>query len=391
MRPFHETAFAAGKVNAGPFAPLLQQVPLLVELRRPADLSQQERRRWTELSLRAAPGNIFAADWFIEPALRHDGTAWSLRLAIVRKPAGDWVGVLPLRLAASISRSPAPNWQSWQAANQFIGTPLVLPGAEKAFWQALLAHFDRRPGIALGLWCGAMPDDLSVTLALADLCAEQGRTLHYLDRFTRPARRADGSSSLDPGMMEATRTLDQELDQLEARLAHVLGPVSLVLHDCAEDCEPWLAAFFALERAGKKGQPRKASVSTPAATAMFRDVVRNACRRGFARLASLRAGEQIVAMTCWLTAGRHGYGFKIAHDEAWSRFAPDRLLMRRIARMIAADPPLLFDSCAPRGTPCDPFWPDERGFGTFAIGIGSATRRMLFDAMVRIGQSEGQR
>jgi CelD/BcsL family acetyltransferase involved in cellulose biosynthesis len=386
MRPFHKAAFAAVKTSTGPLVPLhhpAHHLPLRIELRRPADLTPQERRRWADLSARAAPGNIFAADWVMEPALRYHGTAWSLRLAIARTAAGDWVGALPITLETSIGGRQVPSWRSWHAASQPIGTPLVLPGAEKPFWQALLAHFDRRPGLALGLSCGAMPDDLAVTLALASLCAEQGRTLHHLDSFKRPARRTVAFPDPNAAMIAATRELDQELDAAEAGLAEALGPVSLVLHDCAEDCEPWLAAFFALERAHAKGRAASAQASTRIASAMFRDVVRNACHRGVARLASLRAGEQIVAMTCWLTAGRHGYGLRIAHDEAWARFAPERLLMRRIARLVTADPLVLFDSCAEGGTPCDPFWPDQRGFGAFAVGIGSAPRRKLFDTLMR--------
>lgn len=385
MRPFHETAFAAGRARAVPLAPLQypaqHQAPLRVELRRLADLTQQERRRWAELSTRAAPGNIFAADWFMEPALRDCTAAWPRRLAIVRGVAGDWVGVLPMTLKASIGRRLVPSWHGWHAANQPIATPLVLPGAEKAFWQALLAHFDRNPGAALGLSFSAMPDDLPVTLALAGLCAEQGRTLYHLDSFTRPARRTAAFPDPIPGMVAANGELDQQLDQMEARLAAALGPASLVLHDSAEDCEPWLAAFFALERAGGKRR-----VAKPHTSALFRDVVRNASRSGVARLASLRAGEQIVAMTCWLSAGRYGYGLKMAHDDAWARFAPERLLMRRVARIVTADPPVLFDSCAPASTPCDPLWPDQRRLGAFAIGIGSAPRRKLFDALIRVGQ-----
>jgi CelD/BcsL family acetyltransferase involved in cellulose biosynthesis len=386
MRPFHQAALLAGKAITEPHSPLasraqhytLPHPPLRVELRRPGDLTQHERRRWAELSTRAAPGNIFAADWFMEPALRHCAAAWTLRLAIVRGLTGDWVGVLPVTLKASIGRSTIASWHSWHAAEPSLGTPLVLPGAEKAFWRALLAHLDQRPGIALGLSCGAMPDDLAVTQALASLCAEQGRMLHHLDSFIRPARRGVALAYQGSAIIEVVCQLDQELDQQEAGLAEALGPVNLVLHDCAEDCEPWLGAFFALERAGSKRQ-----VAAPATTAMFREVVRNACRRGVARLASLRAGEQIVAMTCWLTAGRYSYGLRMAHDEAWARFAPDRLLTRRVVRMANAEPLVLFDSCAPAGTQRDPFWPDQREIGAFAVGIGSAPRRKLFDALMR--------
>jgi CelD/BcsL family acetyltransferase involved in cellulose biosynthesis len=386
MRPLHSTAFMADKPQAAAPPVWPQRAPLRVEWHRPRELTQQDRRRWADLSIRAAPGNIFAADWFMEPALRHCGTGWSLRLAIVRGVTGDWLGALPMTMKASIGGRLVPSWHSWHAPNQPLGTPLVLPGAEKAFWQALLAQFDRHPGSALGLSFGAMPDDLAATLALADLCAEQGRTLHQLDRFTRPARRTAAFPDPNPAMVAANNALDQELDQMEAHLAQALGPVSLVLHDCAEDCEPWLAAFFALERAGGRARACPALATTPATSVLFRDLVRQACRRGVARLASLRAGEQIVAMTCWLRAGRYAYGLRMAHDEAWARFAPERLLMRRIARMACAEPPVLFDSGAAAGTPSDSFWPEQRALGTLAMGIGSAPRRKLFDALISAGQ-----
>jgi hypothetical protein len=373
--------------DPAPFGPPSQHpgAPLVVELRRPAGLPRQERGRWAELSGRATPGNIFAQDWFMEPALRHCGTAWSVHLAIVRREPGEWLGVLPLRLGIGIAGWPAPIWQSWRAASQPIGTPLVLPGAERAFWQALLAQLDRQPGLALGLCCGALPVESAAALALTDLCAEQGRMLHVCDRFSRPARlpAAAPAPTAAPTAAADVRKLDARLDALEARLAAALGPVSFVLHDSGEDCEPWLAAYFALERAGWKGRTGRALACNPAAAAQFREVIRNGQRGGTVRLASLCAGERIVAMTCWFVGGAHGYGYAITHDEDWDGFDPERLLLRRVARMIDKTPRLLFDSCAAPGTPSDAFWPDRRSFGSLAVGIGSAKRRALFDALMR--------
>jgi CelD/BcsL family acetyltransferase involved in cellulose biosynthesis len=379
MKPFDERALKVATA-ASSFMPRDNGMPLRVELWRPAGLPLAERSRWAQLSEQAMPGNIFAQDWFMEPALRHCGTEWSLRLAVVRQAGGAWLGALPLTLEHSIGRCPAPSFHSWSSANQFLGTPMVRPGAEKAFWRALLARLDARPGVALGLNCANLPVTDPITLSLASLCAEQGRRLHVTESYRRPAR-MPWSTPADP---KAAHKLDKRLDGLESRLAQALGPVDLVLHDLREDCEPWLAAFLALERAGWKGRAESALACDTATSAMFREVIRNGHRSGAVRLASLTAGERIVAMTSWFIADSHGYGFKMTFDEAWHSHAPGRLLMRKIARRLDSAAPLLFDTCIMPGAPSDPLWPDRRALGGFAVGIGGSSRRAAFDALMQV-------
>ncbi len=370
MKPFDEAALMVAP-GPEPLAPPAASGTLRVHLLRPAGLSLPDRRRWAELSARAAPGNIFAADWFMEPALRHCGREWSLRLAVVREACGAWLGVLPVTLEASIGRWPVPSWQGWHAANQFIGTPL--------FWQALLAHFDRHPGVAIGFYCDTMPLADPAALALVSLCAEQQRAVHTCHSFTRPARVA-GSTAGDPRQM---RKLDKRLDGLEQKLAQAHGPVRLMVHDRREDCEPWLAAFLALECAGWKGRATSALACSPATTALFREVIRAGHRDGTVRLASLSAGGDIVAMTSWLVADGHGYGFKMAFDETLRSFAPGRLLMRRVAALADRAGLQMFDTCTVPDAPHDPLWPDRRAFGSIAVAIGGDTRRALFGQLMR--------
>lgn len=373
------TAFTPALLQASNAAPhAFFGKPPRVDFLRPDELSPAERARWAKLSEHAAPGNIFAADWFMRSALHYCGGQWSLRLAVVRHASGTWLGVLPLTLEHRTAGAPVPGYHGWRAAEQFIGTPLVRAGAERVFWQALLARLDKRPGLALGLSCGVLPVNDPVTLALTSLCAEHGRRVHLTNSFSRPARLP--GSAADP---KAARRLDRRLDALETRLATALGPVSLVLHDRREDCEPWLAAFFALERARNKGAGDRALARCPRALSLLRDVIRHGHRDGTVRLASLTAGERIVAMTSWFIAEGHGYGFKMVFDEAWRSYAPRRLLMRRVARALESKGPLLFDTCAMPDAPHDPLWPDRRAFAGIAIGIGSRPRRALFDALVR--------
>jgi len=351
--------------------------PARVAFHRPGQLKLPARRRWAELATCAAGGNVFAADWFMEPALHHCGRERSLRLVVVEDAARGWLGAMPLTLDPMIGRWPLPSRQSWHSANQFIGTPLVRPGAEKVFWEALLAHLDRHPFLALGFYAATLPLDDPATLALASLCAEQGRTLHRCRSFTRPARLAES-----PGDPRAAKKLEKRLDGLERRLTENHGAVRLVVHDQPEASEPWLAAFLALERAGWKGRASSALGCHAATAGLFREVIREGHRRGVVRLASLTAGETIVAMTSWLVQRGRGYGFKMTFDERFRSFAPGRLLMRRVAGIAAAEGLMLFDTCAVPDAPDDPLWPDRRAFGDFAMAIGGPARRALFDRLM---------
>src|SRR3546814_18413715 len=82
----------------------------------------------------------------MDAALRHGGDDQLIRLAIVERAGGEWVGVLPLVQRARFGRWPVPHWQGWLATNQFLGSPLVRPGAEDRLWALLLPFRDVHAG-----------------------------------------------------------------------------------------------------------------------------------------------------------------------------------------------------------------------------------------------------
>jgi CelD/BcsL family acetyltransferase involved in cellulose biosynthesis len=349
------------------FAPVPGADRLRTDLLRADRLTLPDRRRWAALSRDAAPGNVFAADWLMAPGLDRSGRR--LYLAVASDAAGTWFGALPLSLGVLDPRIPVPVLRSWHCPVGGNGTPLLRPGAERAFWAALLSGLDRRPGLAAGLIAHSMPVEDPATLALADLCAEQGRALHHFKSITRRARIAG-----QPGDPRAAALIEKRSAQLEARLAACLGPVRLVLHRRAGECEPWLAAFLAIERG--------AGIARPAPEPL-RTAVREGHRRGAVRLASLSAGETIVAMSAWLVAGGRGYGLACAHDPQLAAYAPHRLLMRRVTALAALEGLTRFDL----GAGCDPgsgaLWPATCEFADIAIPIGGPMRRALFARAMR--------
>jgi len=340
---------------------------LHAELRRADRLAMTDFQHWAALTRAAAPGNVFAADWLLAPAMTCAGER--MQLAVARSAAGDWLGALPLGLGLLAPRTPVPVLRSWHCPIGGIGTPLLRPGAERAFWAALLARLDQSPGFAAGFIIRSLPLDDPATLALAQLCAEQGRLLHRGPDTIRRARIAGR-----PGDVRATRVFEKRLTRLEARLTARCGPVRLALHSRAGDCEPWLAAFLALERS--------AGIARPAPEAL-RTVIREGHRRGAVRLVSLSAGETIVAMSGWLVADRRGYGLACAHDTRLAAYAPHRLLMHRVTALAALEGLTRFDIGAGCHPGTDALWPDRRAFADFAVGIGGPARRALFDGAMR--------
>lgn len=345
------------------FSPDPGDARLRANLLRADQLALPDRQRWAALSREAAPGNIFAADWLMGPAIARSGQR--LRIAVAADAAGAWFGTLPLRLGRLAPLSPVPVLRSWHCPLGGIGTPLLRPGAERAFWAALLARLDHRPGLAAGFIAPSLPLDDPATLALAHLCAEQGRLLHRGPSTIRRARIAGR-----PGDPRASELFERRLEQLEARLAARVGPVRLTLHSRAGDCEPWLAAFLALERGGGIARP---------ATEPLRTAIRQGHRRGAVRLISLSAGDTIVAMSCWLVADRRGYGLACAHDTRFAAYAPHRLLNRRVAAVAALEGLTRFEASAGCYPGTAAMWPEAREFADFSVGIGGPARRALFD------------
>jgi CelD/BcsL family acetyltransferase involved in cellulose biosynthesis len=339
---------------------------LRAEVLRADRLAPSERSAWAVLSHYAAPGNIFAADWLMAPAMARAGRR--LQLAVASDPAGAWIGALPVGHGTLGPRTPLPVLRSWHCPQAGTGTPLLRPGAERAFWEALLAQLDRRPGLAAGFVAAALPLDDPATLALASLCAEQGRFVRHGPATIRRARIAG-----QPGDPRAAQVFEKRLAQLEARLAARVGPLRLALHNRASDCEPWLAAFLALERGAARPRP---------APEALRTAIREGHRRSAVRLVSLSAGESIIAMCGWLVAEGHGYGLASTHDVRLAAYAPHHLLMRRVTELAALEGLTRFDVGAGCNSGNDALWPEAREFADFAIAIGSRARRVLYEKAV---------
>lgn len=353
-----------------------------VQLRTHASIGAGDRARWAELSARAGSANVFAQDWFMNAALRHSRAGGDVLLAIVLRGDGTWLGILPLVSEPSFGRWPLLNWQTWLAANQFLGTPLVSPRDAHRFWRSLLRHLDMRVGAGLLLHCRRFALDDPVCAALIDCCEASGRGFRILDRVERPAR-FPGSGAAPIGKSE--RKALARLRSLRRRLERDHGPVMVETQPPGTCCERWIETFLTMEKSGWKGAAGSALACSSETEGLFREVIRQGQERGVARLATLSAAGKPLAMSSWFEAENRGAGFKMAFDESFRSYAPGQLLMRHVAERVGENPAMHFDTCtpAPRGQRTSP-WSDERTIYDCAVAVGPPRNRLLFDAVMRI-------
>lgn len=350
---------------------------LAVQWRRHADLTAADHARWADLSIAAGAANIFAQHWFMDAALRHSGAAHDVRLAIVSGEDGAWQGVLPLAQETLFGRWPVANWQSWSATNQFLGAPLVRPGAAPRFWHALLCHLDDRPGREMLLHCQEFARDDPACAALIAYCRTSGRGLRMFGRFDRPAHMPDGDAAPDGKKQARLRALRRKLERDH-------GPASVEMLEMDGDPADWIDGFLALEKSGWKGREGSALACAPETEGLFRDVIIRGLQHGQARLATLMVGGRAVAMSSWFVHGDHGAGFKMAYDEGLRSYAPGLLLMRDVAERAGRNPAMLFDTCAPTAGGCgQPLWNGRRTIFDCAVAIGPPRRRWLFGGLMQ--------
>lgn len=350
---------------------------LAVRLVRPADLGGDDRAHWAGLTERAGDINIFAHHWFMGAALRHAGPGQLIWLAIVERAGGEWIGVVPLLQRDRCGRWPTPNWQSWLATNQFLGAPLVEPECAVQFWDLLLRFLDGRAGREMFLQCRELAWDGPVCSALVAHCGQNGRKLHIVRQWDRPAQFTGSPVGAAKG--SASGKALGRIKSLERRLEREVGPASVDFFDSSSCANQWIDDFLLLERSGWKGRGGSALACDTATEGLFRDVMREARERGHLRCATLRVEGRILAMSSWLVAGNRSYGFKMAYDEQYRVYAPGQLLMRRVADHFEALPEQMFDSCAPAGKGANrAIWADTRTIVDCSVGIGTPLRRLAF-------------
>ena len=235
---------------------------------------------------------------------------------------GSLAGVLPLAVRRTAITTPT-NWH----------TPGFSPVAEDEEARERLADilFSRTRG---RLELSFLPADDPMLAA----CRAAARRRGYRTREHGLLRSPVVSIAGDWATFEAR--LDShfrsELRRRGRRLAE-MGSVELALEPGGDALDVLLAEGFRLEASGWKGARGSAIRSRPDTEGFYRDVAKWSAERGVLRLAFLRLDGRALAFEFCLRDGGIQYNLKGGYDGDYQRFAPSKLLHRRMLERAFAD------------------------------------------------------
>jgi CelD/BcsL family acetyltransferase involved in cellulose biosynthesis len=344
-------------------------LPTLAELEEPAFLAA-----WERLVARAAEPNPFFEPWYLLPSLRQ----WGKEVEVIGWfHEGRLAGLLPMERSSDYYSHPVPHAAGWLHANAFCGVPLIASGHEDAFWQALLAHMDRRPGRALFLHLPQLPADGPVVAALDRVLASRTRPHYIAAQESRAMLTGETSAAayLEAAMSAKKR---KELRRQHNRLAEE-GVLAFERVEGSEAITAWTAEFLALEAAGWKGAAGSALASAPDTRALFEQALAGASAAGRLERLALRLDGRAIAMLANFITAPGAYSYKTAFDEAYARFSPGMLLQLENLALLEREGLQWADSCAVEGHPMiERLWRDARRMVSINIAIGGPLRRAAF-------------
>jgi CelD/BcsL family acetyltransferase involved in cellulose biosynthesis len=284
---------------------------------------------------------------------------------------------MPLARSSDYYGHPVPHASAWLHTNAFCGVPLIASGHEEAFWQALLAHLDRRPGRALFLHLPQLPADGPVFAALGRVLAN-GHRKHYV--AAREARAMLTGETSAAAYLEASMSAKKrkELRRQHNRLAEE-GALSFERVEGDAGLAEWAAEFLALEAAGWKGEAGSALASVPDTAALFEAALAGAAAAGRLERLALRLDGRAIAMLANFITAPGAYSYKTAFDEAYARFSPGMLLQLENLALLERKDIQWADSCAVEGHPMiERLWRDARRMAGINIAIGGTLRGAAF-------------
>ena len=342
---------------------------------------------WTELAARASEPNIFYEHWFLRPGLEQFDHHPDLQVFLLwsGEPGhSQLLGLVPLGPANRFGRLPVRHVENWLHHNCFLGSPLVLQGAEQIFWELLLVALDNGdwPGFLHinGLTIGGPLDR-----ALRAVCGEQKRHCDLVHSEARALLQGHCTAE-EYEQTHIRKKKRKELHRKKRRLGEA-GEMQISRYRDSKNLDGWIDEFLALERKGWKGETGSALDCTDATRQFFRDILHGAAQSGQLERRDIRLVGQPITMLINFFSGRGGFGFKTAFDEEYSRYSPGVLLQIENLDCLNSETLDWVDSCASEGHPMiDGLWIDRRHIGRFSIELKGLARSTTFRA-VRLAET----
>lgn len=316
---------------------------------------------WQALAERAAEPNPFYEPWMLLPALRSFAQPGRVQVLLAFAPLAkgkrELVGVFPMHRRRG-------RLELWRHPYCYLSAPLLRAGAERA---ALACWMDWLAREAAVVRLEDVPGDGPVRIHLVDELFARGWPSVISQTYTRAVLRP--AASADEFLVRALAgKRRKELRRQRSRLAEQ-GPLATEELAPGGDPRSWIDELIALESAGWKGRE---GFSAEGDRAFMQEMARGAAQRGRLQMLALRLAGKPVALKLNLIAGEGGFAFKIAFDEAFSRFSPGvQLELDNVERAHQLPRLRFMDSCAaPNRFMINHLWPDRREMQTLFFATG---------------------
>jgi CelD/BcsL family acetyltransferase involved in cellulose biosynthesis len=375
-----ETSLAARRTLLGaPTRPIAvtQHSTLECRFHEPAELPADILAQWAVLADQAAEPNCFAERWFLEPSLALLAAEGDVSIATLTSSDGLLAGLMPLTLKPRYGRLPIASVQNWLHHNAFLGVPMIRRGMETPFWKTLLAALDSERWARGVFHVSGLTANGRALRGLEDAAATLDRRCDIVHR-TRRAMLQTQHTPETYWEANVRKKKRKEINRLVKRLGEI-GDASFETLGRSDDVEPWIDSFLDLEARGWKGEAGSALAADPAIAEFFRTTIRGAHRHGKLDFHRLDLDGQPIAMLVNFLSSPGGFSFKIAFDEAYSRFSPGVLIERYNLRILGRDDIQWMDSCASEDHPMiDSLWSERRDIVRVTVPLGGRRRGMLF-------------
>ena len=321
-------------------APATQQsAPMFQIIDNHAAITPQFITAWRTLSEQARIPNPFWDPDFCIAAIKLVAPD-TIKIATLTNPDGSLAALAPFSIQRAMKFGPkvAMLW-----THDYIprGTPLVAPNDEAAF-EALLHGIVTKTGVPL------VANALKQMPELGEISKRRLST-HIISthqcaavRSTQPSevyRRATLSKQRRQG-------LDRRFRRLRERTAH-LGTLEIDLCRDPKIVPSRFEAFMRLEKIGWKGNDKTALLNNERHAAFACEAILKLAGRQSAMVATLKAGETVLAALTLFQINGEAFSWKTTFDENYKECSPGTQLLTRFADPIMGNgEKFSLDSCA---------------------------------------------
>jgi len=349
----------------------------MLEVRTPHEARVHEAA-WSQLADESVEPNSFYEPWALLPVWETEASDSGVSVGFLYRTTANHppllVGVFPLEPMRKRGL-PLRAVRCWQHDQCFLTSPLLRRGFGSTGLASCIEWLRVEKGVSLWELPRAGGDG-PFAHALVDALRGLRLTPTVLEEFNRAAIRP--AATFDEYAARAfSRDQRQENRRKRRRLAEQ-GTISFRVSSPDDDPQPWLNGFLELEQAGWKGEQKTALAQHERWRHCLFEYSRSAWTSGRFRCFGLFLDGRALALGTVFVSQKTGIGFKIAYDEAWSRFSPGVLMFLDLMEWLHKQQEITsIDSAAlPYHPMVNRLWTERRLVRRLVIPCGSTLGRL---------------